>query len=189
MFLYADDAKVFKHVTSDIDRVTLQHDLDKLSQWSDQWLLKLNATKCKVVSFGRHLGTKAHYCLSGNVLEQLLIMKDLGVVFDERLKFGDHIEEKINKAYSVLGIIKRNFKYLSEECLVLLYKSMVRSHPEYAQNVWSLHHQGHIKSIEKVQMRATKLVPTRRQSFLCHSKPQRHSSYDVTSIQRIHSRP
>ena len=39
---------------------------------------------------------------------------------------------------------------------------MVRSHLEYATTVWNPHHEGLIKSrpIEKVQMRATKLVTT-----------------------------
>ena len=35
---------------------------------------------------------------------------DLGVVFDQQLKFGLHIQEKVNKAYVRLGIIKINFK-------------------------------------------------------------------------------
>jgi len=54
--------------------------------------------------------------------------KDLGVVMDEKLTFRDHIHDKINKAYAMLGIIKRNFNYLTISSFVLLYKSMVRSH-------------------------------------------------------------
>ena len=33
---------------------------------------------------------------------------------DEKLKFYDHIHEKVNIAYSMLGIIKRNFKYMDK---------------------------------------------------------------------------
>ena len=36
---------------------------------------------------------------------------------------------------------------------------MVRPHLEYAQGVWSPHLVGQIKNIEKVQMRATKMLP------------------------------
>ena len=33
-----------------------QEGIDSLKQWSDHWLLKLNIiSKCKVVSFGRHV--------------------------------------------------------------------------------------------------------------------------------------
>ena len=36
-------------------------------------------------------------------------MKDLGVTMDAELTFEGHINGKINKAYSMLGIIKKKF--------------------------------------------------------------------------------
>jgi len=45
-------------------------------------------------------------------LEKVKSIVDLGVRFDNNLTFRDHISEKVNKAYSVLGIIKRNFIYI-----------------------------------------------------------------------------
>ena len=65
----------------------------------------------------------------------------LGIVFDYRLKFDEHIDEKINKAYQMLGIIKRNFIHLTPDSFVVLYKSIVRSHLEYSECVWNPHHQ------------------------------------------------
>ena len=35
---------------------------------------------------------------------------DVGVLFDEKLTFKEHIQEKISTAYMMLSIIKRNFK-------------------------------------------------------------------------------
>ena len=52
--------------------------------------------------------------------------------FVTELMFRDHISEKINKAYSILGIIKRNFIYMDEHTFISLYKSMVRPHVEFA---------------------------------------------------------
>jgi len=40
----------------------------------------------------------------------------------------------------------------------MLYKSLVKSHLEYAHSVWSPHKQYLIEEIEEVQKRATKLV-------------------------------
>jgi len=51
-------------------------------------------------------------------------MVDFGVRFDSNLTFSDHISGKINKAYSVLGIIKRNFIYMDERTFILLYKNL-----------------------------------------------------------------
>ena len=58
-------------------------------------------------------------------------ISDLGITIDQELKFTNHINDKINKAYGVLGVIKRHFKYITPETLILLYKSMVRTHIEY----------------------------------------------------------
>ena len=80
------------------------------------------------------------------------------MIFDSELNFVQHCKEKINTAYSYLGIIKRNFIYLDEDGFVMVYKSLIRSHLEYANSVWNPHRLGLIKDLEKVQMRATKLV-------------------------------
>ena len=50
-----------------------------------------------------------------------------GVAIDEKLSFRDHIHDKVHKAYAMLGIIKRNFNYISINSFILPYKSMVRS--------------------------------------------------------------
>jgi len=96
--------------------------------------------------------------LQGTQLERLEHMKDLVVIFDSELNFVQHWKEKINTAYSYLGIIKRNFIYLDEDAFVMLYKSLVRSHLEYTNSVCNPHRLGLIKDLEKVQMHATKLV-------------------------------
>ena len=70
----------------------------------------------------------------------------------------DHINDKVNKAYSILSIIKRNFIHLDINSFVLLYKAMIRPHLEYAYSVWCPYKKGNIEIIEKVQKRATKLI-------------------------------
>ena len=67
-------------------------------------------------------------------------MKDLGVIIDCKLKFQDHIKQKINKAYSMLGILRRNFKEVDVDSFISLYKVFVRSHLEYAESVWNPHY-------------------------------------------------
>jgi len=64
----------------------------------------------------------------------------------------------INKAYSVIGLIKRNFIHMDSRTLIMLYKALVRPHVKYANSVWSPYKKGDIEAIEKVQKRATKLV-------------------------------
>jgi len=92
------------------------------------------------------------------VLERVTSTKDLGIIVDENLKFKEHIYSKINKAFSILGIIKRNFRHMTTKTFIMLYKTMVRSHLDYGVSVWAPHHRKFIDDIERVQRRATKLV-------------------------------
>ena len=59
----------------------------------------------------------------------------------------------------MLGIIKRNFMHISRNCFIILYKSLVRSHLEYANNVWYPKRKSDVDKLERVQKRATKLIP------------------------------
>jgi len=75
-----------------------------------------------------------------------------------KLNFSLHISEKVNKANSILGIVRRNFTYLSQESFTMLHKALVRSHLEYANSIWSLYKKCDIHVLEGVQKRAKKLT-------------------------------
>ena len=47
-------------------------------------------------------------------------MVDLGVCFDAKLSFREHIHAKINKAYMMLHIIKRNLNYRTVPTFALI---------------------------------------------------------------------
>jgi len=50
------------------------------------------------------------------------------VLFDSNLTFKDHLEDKINKAYRIIVLIKRNFINVDAKTYILLYKALVRPH-------------------------------------------------------------
>jgi len=162
IYLYADDSKIYKVINNNIDQQNLQSVMNLIKNWSDEWLLRLNIDKCKSASYClKHpIDTQYHIMDNNKIfpLEKVKSMVDLGVRFDTKLMFRDHISEKINKAYSILGIIKRNFIYMDEHTFISLYKSMVRPHVEFANSVWCPFKLGDIKEIEKIQKRATKLI-------------------------------
>jgi len=81
--------------------------------------------KCNVVSFGRNAVNAHQYSVDDIDLEHVQHFKDLGVTVDVKLNFSLHISDKVNKANSILGNIKRNFRYLSQESFVMLYKAHV----------------------------------------------------------------
>ena len=99
---------------------------------------------------------QSYYTISDETLHKPDTVKDLGIIFDAQLV--DHIYNKINKAYQILGIIKRNFIYLTPNSFLLLYKSLVRSHLEHRVSVCLAHHEYLTEKLEKVQKRVTKLI-------------------------------
>ena len=102
--------------------------------------LSVNASKCNQVSYTAKHKIDTNYYISNNntkhFIENFDHIKDLGVTFDSHLSFYDHIQEKINKADSMIGLIKRNFIHMDKNTFCLLYKALVRLHVEYAHSVW-----------------------------------------------------
>ena len=164
LFLFADDGKVFKHITDNLDSAMLQRSCQDFYDWSEKWLMKLNNAKCKVVSFCKNdIPNQYTYGFKTNtddfvVLEHVKTIEDLGITIDTKLSFEEHIYDKIGRAYQMLGIINRNFKQLDKDTFMLLYKSLVRSLLEYGQSIWNPSKISIIHDIEKVQKRATKMV-------------------------------
>jgi len=157
MYLYADDAKLFTVIKSANDQFLLQMCINSLVEWCDVWDIRLNVDKCQIVQYN-FKGFNYEYKAGDFNLKVVDNIKDLGVVFENNFKFSKHIDNKVSKANSVLGLIKRNFCNLTTNVFLLLYKSLVRPHLEYAVDVWMPHEKNKIEIIEQIQKRATKLV-------------------------------
>ena len=65
----------------------------------------------------------------------------------------------ISKGNQRVGLIKRSFSRLNIQSFKLLYKSLVRPILEYCSVIWYPLYKSDAQEIEKVQRRATKLVP------------------------------
>lgn len=156
--LFADDAKIYRTIRTEADVEALQRDMKRLDDWSDKWLLSFNVGKCKTMHIG-HNNQQADYQLKGNTLQKTTQEKDLGIIVSNNLKSSEHVATVAAKANSRLGVIKRNFSVLTKEILVPLYLSLVRPIMDYAAQSWSPYLKKDIQVLEKVQRRATKLVP------------------------------
>jgi len=163
IYLFADDAKLWRHILSPSDNLYLQASLDAIKAWSDEWLLKLNYGKCRVVSYGLNTDTDYNYSITDSQRAYQLVrgdqINDLGVILDSRLAYSSHIQNKIAKCYGMIGLIKRNFRHISLTGFVLLYKCIVRSHLDYCHSVWAPYLKSDVARLEKVQRRATKCIP------------------------------
>ena len=164
--MYADDTKLYAAITSECSITSLKSDLKKLEGWAKLMQMKFHPAKCKVMRIGKDNIKATYHMKAGDgeyhELEEVDVEKDLGVEIDTKLKFSQHIQSKVNKANRVLGCLKHTFKFLNKEVFTLLYKALVRPHLEYASCVWSPLLKRDQDAIERIQRRATKLVPELR---------------------------
>lgn len=152
VMLFADDTKLYSTQPQ-----VLQEDINILKAWSEQWLLEFNTEKCKHMHIGRDPAPS--FTLNEKELETVDEEKDLGIIFDTKLSFGNHISSKVKKANQMYAMIRRTFRYLDHETFKPLYKAMVRSHLEFASSVFHPYKVADIDLIESVQRRATKQLP------------------------------
>ena len=167
--LYADDSKILAVVKNDEDAAALQADIDRLTDWSDTWLLRLNIEKCKVMHVhGRGKGTLKQSMHTYTMLSvddgarrqlvETVLERDLGVLVTPNLKWKDQVEASVAKANRVFGMLKRTFASRSAKLWKGLYTGYIRPHLEFATQVWSPQLIGDIAALEGVQRRVTKYI-------------------------------
>jgi hypothetical protein len=158
--LFADDLKLFIRIESDSDFNLLQNNLDAVVEWSSRNRLSLNTAKCFVSSYSRIRSVKEHtYIIDQHRLERVYKFKDLGVTFDTKLNFNDHLNNIVSKALKTYGFVFRNCKDFSNpKTLLLLYTSLIRSQLEYCSLIWYPIYITNINELEKVQRKFLKFL-------------------------------
>ena len=168
--LFADDTKIFTRIISEMSKTrqrgsygseVLQRDLNSVMEWANKWKMEFNVDKCKIMHLGK-LNPRHVYSMDGVELTVTTEEKDLGVLVDDKLDFGKHISEIVKKANRRIGLIKKGFDCLDKEMFMYLYPVLIRPLLEYCVQIWSPHKQGDIDLLERVQRRATKIVPALR---------------------------
>jgi Skp family chaperone for outer membrane proteins len=162
MKLFADDTKLYSRVDSTDDCHRLQQDIDSMQDWSAKWLLSFHPEKCKVMRLGSNHPNHTYQMHNRDTITNLQFVqseKDLGVTFDNKLKFREHINNQVSKANRLVGMIRRSFTYLAPGTFSTLFKTIVRPHLEYGYSIWAPSLKKDKDLLENVQRRATKLVP------------------------------
>ena len=151
---FADDTEI-----SSNSQQELQRDLDTAVKWAQTWQMQFNTSKCKVMHVG-HRNERAIYNMGNHRLEEVEEEKDLGVLIHRTLSVSNNCAVAVNKANQMAGHIYRTVTHKSIQTVVPLYKALVRPHLEYCSLVWSPYLKKDILSIEKVQRRVTKMIPS-----------------------------
>ena len=159
--LFADDTSIFSTVV-DIAKTSedLNQDLSTVKNWAFQWKMAFNPDPNKQateVIFSHKKKPQSHPILYFNdsPVASSSCQKHLGLILDEKLTFGNHLNEKISKANKGIGLIKRLYKYLPRKSLRAIYTSFVRPHLDYCDIIYDKPHNDTFCSmIESVQYNA-----------------------------------
>jgi len=155
--LFADDAIIYRTITSQADSELLQKDLRSLETWEADWKMEFNPAKCTSISFTRARNPTVHsYTLHGVTLEASQSVKYLGVHLASNLGWGEQVQSVVSKANRSLGMVRRNLKVAPPQAKAQAYLTLVRPHLEYNCTVWDPHTKNDSDRIEAVQRRAAR---------------------------------
>ena len=136
----------------------LQKDVDSLCDWSLKWQIKFTHD----VWQPKYIRSQ-YAMMDGNgkltdIRHDDIAEKDLGVLFDRKLSFRQHIVSIVKKVNRMIGLTRRTFHCMIEEVYRLLCASLMR----LEDCIWSSHQKVDIAQLENAQRRATKCVPDLR---------------------------
>ena len=113
---FADDTKVFRKVTNDTEKQSIQDDLDKLVKWSDKWQMLFNFGKCKCIYIG-HGNVDEEYKMGDAVLGRTTQEKDLGVTFNDDMNVSEQCGIAASKGNQILGLIRRTVTHKEKQLI------------------------------------------------------------------------
>lgn len=176
--MYADDKKIFLRVRSTADCELLQQDLNNLLIYYANNNIKISIDKCQCISFTRRRNPVLfQYKFNDAIVERVSIVRDLGVLFDDKMQFTSHICRIADISYRNLGFVMRTCQpFCCPLSLKVVYFAYVRSTLEYASPVWSPSYAIHKSRIERIQKKFIKHL-----NYKC-----KHSPNDYIEDCRVH---
>ena len=135
--MYADDTTLYTHLPS-LDSVQsacskLQAGVDALAQWGHQWRVSFEPSKSQAMTITRH--RKPWHIPSvpfqGTEVAEYSHMKLLGVTFDDRLSYGEHIRTVATRFAQRIGFLRKACPFLDPPGRLATYRGFVRPTMEY----------------------------------------------------------
>jgi hypothetical protein len=159
--LFADDTALYIDVDNTTNAETiLNEDLGKLKKWSEQWLVTFNTRKTKAmkISLKQKQLPDPKLFLDNEQLSVVQTYKHLGIHFNNKLNFRDHIQKISTRASKQLDVMK-SLKYkLDRKTLEAIYMSYVRPILEYGCIIFDNCDKDCKSMLENIQLEACRII-------------------------------
>ena len=137
----------------------LTQDLNMLHNYFIENELCLNTEKTFYLVVNGPKGQKAKLSIAGERIQESNYGKFLGITIDNKLTWGEHVENVIRKLRSGLGALKLCKNFLPSTEKILVYNALFTSHLQYSLSVWgSMISKKNHKRLQVLQNRAIRLV-------------------------------
>ena len=161
--LYADDLVLWcneEYATT--ARYRMQLALDVLTTWAKSWCVTINREKSTATLFSLSTKEFASKLMLGDTP---LKMEDqqtyLGVTFDKRMTWKQHIQNAEAKARRKMNIMRKlagTHWGANEKILKTIYQGSVRPHLEYGSCSWMTAAKSHHQNLNRVQNQALRII-------------------------------
>ena len=143
---------------------SLEDDLKRVSNWGNLWQVSLNSGKTKIISINRYKQSNTHHiAMSGDDLEESNSFRLVGLTISIDLTCNEYICSIAKKAAMKVGSLFRARRYLSPECILHLYKSLIRPCMEYCCHIWAGASSTSLALLDRIQLGSHSLDPPPRQ--------------------------
>lgn len=160
--LYADDGAIWKRGRN-LEYVArkIQEAITVVEEWANTWGFKLSVSKTKVIGFSkRNKIRELRLKLYGQELEQVKIVKFLGMWMDSKLTWKKHIDqivEKGKKGINVLKCLAGCDWGASRASLLNIYDALIRSIFDYGCMVYRSAAKTNLKKLDIIQVQALRI--------------------------------
>lgn len=164
--LFADDTMLQEHGTCLQRSVSrMQRALDDLQGWCDRWGFTISTSKTVAVLFTRNpmmeIRNKVNLSINGQQLKVEKSAKFLGVVFDSRLNWRQHIDYVIAKCQKRLNLMRSvsgTTWGADRRPLLTIYRALIRSVIDYGAIVYDSASESQLTRLTALQCQALKVA-------------------------------
>ena len=157
--IFADDVVIYVTAANDIEvNLRLQENLNEVNKWYLSNRLRVNIEKTKVMLLKSQSLDELNITIGGKKLEQVKIMKYLGLTIDDELKWNIHINNLCKYIAYKTHFLAKLRKYLNSNLLNTLYKSIIQPCYDYACSVWGNCPDVCRRKLLRIQKRAARIV-------------------------------
>ena len=165
---YADDTTIYVVIEPNPESieaaaVNINADLSRLMEWSNKWKITFEPTKSHSVLISTLRSLKRQHLPiflgpDSPALSAESSFTQLGILFDDKLLFDQHITQMARIAGFRLNTISRLSRILSQSDSVKMYKAFIRSQLEYGSIIWMSANKSHLKLLDNIQSRAMRII-------------------------------